>query len=158
MGKKLTFTAVIPKPGSGESWKTQGSLRQEVEEHFPGRMVRITVHAVGKQRSTQQNRYWWGVIIPRVLEGLNNAWGATLSHGIASHREEVHRFLLRKLWADDNVVADPETGEVMFVQPVSITSLTTAEQEDLNERVRKWAFEHLGITILKPNEQAEIYH
>lgn len=155
MASKLTFTAYIPKDGG--PWRVEGGrLREECVEHFGGQPVKIIIQKTGRRRTPGQNKYWWKVVVTRVMEGMNDAWGTYLSNRIQAHREEVHRFIMRNCWADDAAVCDPETGAIMFVQPVSIADLTTKEQMELNERVQKWALENLNIVILPPEKQAII--
>lgn len=153
---RLDFPGYVTKEGKLKLYAKRDAMLGEIGEVFRGRQIMLSVKREGKRRSSPQNRYWWKCIVVRVLLAMAEQWGAPLSENVAEHREEVHRFLMRELWADDLKVVDPETGAVLFTKPCSIADLATWEQEELSERARNWAKEHLGITILKPNEQAEI--
>lgn len=95
-----------------------------------------------KNRSGNQNRYYWSVVIELISEHT----GFT--------REEIHeilkhKFLRRTIWIPHNADGVKE----MNVIARSTTDLTTKEFEEFLSSIRGWAAICLGISIPEPNEQ-----
>ena len=102
----------------------------------PLSQVRITVRQHRHQRSTRQNNYYWGVVIPTLL---------------ADHRfkkwtdEQLHEGLKEKFLSH----LDPVTGLMVIG---STTDNDTLEQEQYHDRIKQWAAETLDVYIPDPNE------
>lgn len=129
-------------------------MRQEIAKAFPGRSIEVTVRRKRRRRSTSQNAYYWGIIVPAVLHWFIDA-GNDLQAGNPAHREQVHEFLKRRFLDNGPEVADKEG--VLHRLPPSTTRCTTVEQEEYHDRIRQFAAEFLGVVIPLPNEQAEIW-
>lgn len=114
---------------------------------FEGKEITITIQRKKKERSSQQNRYYWGVIIELIHHAIREAWGEPLS------KDEIHDMMRTKYCHIEAVKG--ETGEIMVI-PKSTTSLSTHEAEEYFELCRNWAAEWLGIEIPLPNEQLMI--
>lgn len=99
-----------------------------------GSPVEVVVKRPTKERSNQQNAYYWGVVIHLIHESTGE--DPDRIHGFLSAM-----FLTRKAW-----------GENPYVE--STTKLSTIEFEDYLENCRRWAAypENLGIYIPLPNE------
>lgn len=97
-------------------------------------------------RSLQQNRYYWGLVIPMVQKGL-------LDMGTEAGKEEVHEFL--KVRFNYNEVVNKETGEYVCI-PKSTAGLNKEEFGVYIEKIQRFAAEFLGITIPDPNTQLAI--
>lgn len=104
----------------------------------PKAVVRITVKYDRPQRSSNQNAYYWGVLLPTIL---------------ADHRfkkwsdEQLHDALKEKFLSH----IDPVTGLLLIG---STTDNDTLEQEQYYDRIKQWAAEALDIYIPDPNEVA----
>jgi len=96
----------------------------------------------GKRRSNRQNRYYYGVILPRIHQMMVEA-GNTVG------LEECHEFLKKDVGKLVVILTLPDGGESAVVR--SSADLTTAEWEDFMMACRVWAAEW-GLDIPPPNE------
>lgn len=101
-----------------------------------GKRVVIEVAREKKDRSGQQNRYYWGVIIK------------TLAEVTGYSRDEMHDALRLKF-----LKGDSREGLSTIK---STAGLSTAEFADYCEQVREWAAVSLGVLIAPPNEGATV--
>lgn len=99
-----------------------------------------------KKRSNQQNRYYHGLVVPMVRQGLKGI-------GNDVTLEETHEFL--KAEFNYSEIVNTSTGEIKNI-PLSTTRLTTIGFMEFIEKVQRWAAEWLGINIPSPNEQLSI--
>jgi hypothetical protein len=109
----------------------------------------ITIANAKKKRSLQQNNYYHGVVLNEVKDGLINM-------GFERHlldNETIHEMLKNKFLKKD--VANDDGQFITIVQ--STASLSTVEFNDFIAEIQQWAAEFLGITILDPGEQKEIF-
>lgn len=110
---------------------------------FEGKRVVISVAESKRKRSNSQNAFWWGVCIPII-----RSWFA--DHGYNFDAEEVHDWLVRRVWKFTEVVVMPD-GEA-FERRLSSTKLSTMEWESKIDLVRQWGAEH-GLNIPFPHER-----
>lgn len=116
--------------------KFADSEKQRMNQYIRGLKgeVEIVLKKRTKSRSSNQNRYYWGVVIE------------TLSNHIGYEREEMHDTLkilfLRK----------PAPAQGLPDTLRSTSSLTTVEFEEFLERVRRWASVDFSLSIPLPNE------
>jgi len=115
--------------------------------HFKNSEVDIVITKKRKTRSYQQNRYYWGVLIPCIQNGLFETQGEWLTKD-ATHEFLKSNFNYKELVSDN-------TGEVIKL-PISTTETTTLEFEEYQDKCRIFADEFLNIIIPLPNEQATI--
>ena len=87
------------------------------------------------KRSTKQNAFWWGVVIPILAE-----------HTGYTH-DEMHEALKAKFLGRE----DLERG---LIRIGSTAKLSTAEFVELTDRVMLWAAEELGVVIPQPEPDA----
>lgn len=100
-------------------------------------------------RSNQQNRYYHGVIIPFVKDGLKEAGFSEIRTHEDAHEILKYMFLKKR-------VVNEETGEVIELLGTT-TTLTTIEFNAFVEDIIRWAAEYLNIQIPLPNEQLEFF-
>ena len=127
-----------------ESGKLHLHARQLFLEHIrtlAGQDIDITVRKA-TNRSNQQNRYYWGGVIPVVAEGLRQM-------GIRMTAEQTHDLLKYRFLKIEFVTDD---GEVLQSMGRS-KDLDTAEFNQYIEDIKQWAGEYLHIEIPEPNEQ-----
>jgi len=110
--------------------------------------VMITLEKKKTQRSSLQNRYYWGCMVPIVQQGLTNV-------GYEVGLDDTHQFLKANFCFDE--IANEQTGEV-FRLTKSTTELTTTGFMEFKDKVQRWAAEFLNVNIPDPNEQTQIFN
>ena len=106
--------------------------------------VEIIIRLAGK-RSSPQNRYYWGAMLPIVKDGLKGV-------GIDMSKEQTHELLKYKFLKREFVTTD---GDIL--QSIgSTTELSTKEFNEYIESIQIWSAEYLNVNIPDPNEQTEI--
>ena len=106
--------------------------------------VEIIIRLAGK-RSSPQNRYYWGAMLPIVKEGLKGV-------GIEMSKEQTHEMLKYRFLKREFITTD---GDIL--QSIgSTTELSTKEFNEYIESILIWSAEYLNVNIPYPNEQTEI--
>lgn len=106
--------------------------------------VEIIIRLAGK-RSSPQNRYYWGAMLPIVKDGLKGV-------GIEMSKEQTHELLKYKFIKREFI-----TSEGDILQSIgSTTELSTKEFNEYIESIQIWSAEYLNVNIPDPNEQTEI--
>jgi hypothetical protein len=130
---------------------TNGRIPRQVSEavgaairRCEGKRLTISLREQKRTRSSNQNRYYWGCVIPAVLEMFVEA-------GNDTNPEEVHSFLKEQVGGSIcvKVLLTPDGKRRPVLR--SSADLSTQEFEDFLERVRVWAAE-MGTIISLPNE------
>jgi len=106
----------------------------------------VTVENRKKTRSIEQNRYYWGVVVPLVKEGLNDI-------GYKLTTEAVHEFLKGQFNVKE--IVNEKSGEILKAVG-STTELTTSGMMEYFAQIQQWATEYLNIYIPDPNQQLTI--
>lgn len=101
---------------------------------FKGKTVQVTAENLRKVRSTEQNAYYWGVVVRMIADHCG--------YRTAEEVQGVHEELRRKFL----------TGHGPLSVTPSTASLSTEEFSEYVEAVRRWAADELGIYIPDPNE------
>ena len=96
--------------------------------------VDLSVKLPSKDRSNNQNRYYWGIVVDIIGKEL----GYTA--------DETHEALKMKFLLD-------RRGKIPTVR--STTVLSTKEFEDYLEDIKRWAAEFLNVVLPDPNPQEE---
>lgn len=120
---------------------------------FAGREFTVTFRPATKQRSSEQNRYYWGVVIPAVLQGFRDL-GNDLDPGNPEHAEVVHQYLKAR-FLPPREVADA-AGEAHRL-PGSTAGLSTSQMMDYIAAVQQFAAEFLNVNIPEPGEQITLF-
>lgn len=116
-------------------------------QQFNGKNITITIENKKKVRSTLQNRYYWGVIIPIIQIAFKDSWGERKT------KEEVHEFLKQEFSFVEKVNVD--TGQIVRLTK-STTENSTVQQEEFHIDCRNFAEEWFGVIIPLPNEKLEL--
>lgn len=95
----------------------------------------LSISKIKKDRSAEQNKYYWGVVIN------------ILCLEIGYNKDEMHSYIANKFLGFNKVVLDEE----IRVVPTT-TRLKTKEFEDYLQQVRMWASAELNCYIPLPNE------
>jgi len=101
-----------------------------------GKRVFLTVSDNKRDRSSNQNRYYWGVVIQLICEHTGHT------------PDEVHNIVKTIILPPISKTIESKTYEYS----PSTTSLNTTEFENYLEQVREWALRLLGLNIPLPNE------
>lgn len=109
---------------------------------FEGRSVRVVLTENKRGRSTSQNAYYYGVVVPLVVNMFREA-------GELASPEYVHRYLKGQVGGMKKPVSNPDGTKGWDVD--TSTKLTTAEWEDWMTAIRAWAAQ-FGLSIPMPNE------
>lgn len=128
--------------------------RKEIGEAFAGKTLQVRIRIARKSRSDRQNRYYWGVVIPAVLQAFIDLGNEGLFAGSVDSANLIHEFLKNKFLPPLEVAN--ATGEVERM-PGSTRKLTTSEFMDYIAAIQMWAAEFLFITIPDPGEQLELW-
>jgi len=139
---KITYNGRIDEDGRLKIWK-RGELVKELSG-LRNMDVTLTIEEYKKPRSSKQNRYYHGVVLPMVKLGLMDRTGEIVS------LEEVKTFLSYKFITRE--VADPDSGEVYKIAR-GTSDLSTKEFNKFTEDIQHWASYYLGIEIPDPGEQ-----
>lgn len=114
---------------------------------FPDCLAILTLEPIGKGRSGQQNRYYFGVIINEFCKGSADAFGVPVA------TDEAHEYL--KALHLQREETNRKTGEI-FRFSGSTTELSTIEAEEYFIKCRQTILEIFNRTVPLPNEPPEI--
>jgi len=107
---------------------------------FEGKKVEILITKFKKSRSVQQNRYYWGVVIPILCDFTGY------------EKEEMHEAIKLKFLYEERVVKGLKIPTVR-----STTDLSTIELMDLMRRIYRWAALELSVNIPDPDGYIHIF-
>jgi len=139
---KIKYQGRIDEDGRLKIWK-RGELVKELSG-LRNMDITMTIEEYKKPRSTKQNRYFHGVVLPMCKLGIMDSTGEIVT------LQEV-KDLLRSLFIVREII-DEETGEVLRV-PRGTSDLSTIEFNEFIERIQHWGTEYLNIEIPDPGEQ-----
>lgn len=131
---------------SNNVFKRNRNLVLNAIKYFNDKDVVITFSKPKKSRSNNQNRFYWGVVLPLVQNGLLDATGELRSV------DNIHYKILLPLFAPLNEIVNKDTGECISERLTSSEMTTTQFMEYIME-VQKWSSEFLSIDIPNPNEE-----
>jgi hypothetical protein len=106
----------------------------------------FTLEKKRSKRSNEQNRYYWGVVVPLVKQGLTEL-------GNVVSLESTHDFIKSEF--NYKEIINETTGEVKKL-PNSTTQLNKTEFSEMIERVKIWSAEWCNIYIPDAGEQITI--
>ena len=116
----------------------------DVIKSFEGANIIITIEKRKKKRSNNQNAFYFGIVIPIMMDAFKDAWGEYYS------AIEVHEALKSKYCYKEQI--NESTGEIIQI-PSSTTNFSTIEWEEYIDKIRAFALEWFNVTIPMPNEQ-----
>lgn len=110
--------------------------------------VTLKLELTKKYHSRPQEKFRWGPMYDLVLVGYRDAgWDHIRT------KDDVHREVCAMFLRTD--VVNEKTGEI-GTRIKSTTELSTIEEDEFQEAIRKWAAEYLGVEIQFPGEQLTI--
>lgn len=111
-------------------------------QSMAGKKVVIEIKE-GNRRSTRQNAFMFGVIIPIIKQFFEES-------GYSVTPEDVHAFLKEHVGGMVKVIVLPDGTRKSFVE--SSAKLTTVKWEEYVEKIRAWAAQW-GVDIPEPTPQ-----
>tara|TARA_R100001460_G_scaffold40063_1_gene75077 strand:+ start:532 stop:963 length:432 start_codon:yes stop_codon:yes gene_type:complete len=138
--------AIVSRVSSGKFVRNKGMIANAVK-HFEGKEVEITIKLKRKYRSSPQNAYYFGVIIPIAVNAFYNEWGEVWS------KEKAHEFFKNKFLFDERI--NEETAEIIHI-PKSTCDNSTIEQEDYHLKCIEFLREWFNVEVPLPNESIRI--
>ena len=127
-------------------FKRNRNLVLNAIKHFNNKEVIITFSKAKKERSNQQNRFYWGIVVPLVQNGLLEATGELRSS------DNIHYKILLPMFAPVNELVNKDTGEIVS-EKITSSEMTTTQFMEFILEVQKWSSEFLNIDIPNPNEE-----
>lgn len=142
--QKLELTGHIDETGritihhkpALEEWARQNTSRN----------ILVKFEKRGAKRSSNQNRYYHGIVVQSVMLGLREL-GYSLSH------DETHFFLKQKF----NPIQVPGNGGALIELPGTTTQLNKIEFGEYIERIAQWVAEYLSIEIPAANADLKMF-
>ena len=119
------------------------NLIKDAIQTFEGKQIIIKIEKAKKKRSTQQNRFYYGVIIPIVQNCLKEA-------GHVMTNESTHN-LIKLKFLKETLFVNETTGEVIE-RIKSTTELSTSQFMDLLAEINNFTFEYFGVNLPSPND------
>lgn len=100
----------------------------------------------GKRRSNKQNRYYWGVVVAMVFQGLRDQGFDTIIEPEDAHL--VCKSMFLKEVEEHNGIKIEKAG--------SSKKLTKKEFEEYVAHITLWAWDYLNIVIPAPGQQMDM--
>ncbi len=138
-GNTIQFFSVVE---NGHLNKSCREALAKALKTLEGKPCKVTLEERKKIRSLSQNAYYWGVVIPAIVNLFNE-------HGNNVCAEQVHEFLKDEVGKLTETVSLPD-GELKKISGSS-AALKAHEFELYLERVRAWAASW-EVAIPLPNE------
>lgn len=107
-------------------------------------LYKIQITRVSPAKSRDQENFRWGVIYPEVLKGLRDA-----GYWEVKTKEDVHE-IVKGLFLKKEILSD-KTGETLTL--ATSKDLSVEDEQELQENIRLWASEYLGISLSEPERK-----
>jgi len=133
---------ITSKVDQGRLVRNKGKIKNAIQ-HFEGKEVELVIRKKKRQRTTPQNAYYFGVIIPITINAINDEWGEIW--GI----DKTHDFYKQMFLYEEKV--NEQTSEVIKI-PKSSTENTTIEQEEFHLQCKEFLKEWFNVDVPLPNE------
>jgi hypothetical protein len=111
--------------------------------------VTIIIKKRGK-RSSQANRYYWGVLIEEIRQDIKR-------RGERVEADTIHEFLKEKFSPNKTKIEIEATGELLEL-PGSTTTMNVSEFSEYLERIIEWCATTLELVIPPPNTQTSLFN
>jgi hypothetical protein len=134
---------IITKVENGNLNRNRNLIKKAIES-FEGKEIVLKIERVKKQRTEDQNSFYWGVIVQLTKQAILEYWGEVWS------KEQIHTYYLINLPTYREVV-NKKTGEVKEVLKSS-SQMTTIEMSNWWERIGKYMAENFDTVLPEPNK------
>jgi hypothetical protein len=150
--QKIEYTVKIDVNGS---WLSSSRVREEVNKmfHRTGEIVYVTMSFFGmpKKRTTDQNAYYFGVVVPLVTAGFIMQ-GNDFRIGSKRDYSIVHDLLKDQFIPDGEMVLFDRIGNKYSPKIKTTTALDTRAFNKYLKDITTWSFDCLGLDIPAPNK------
>lgn len=133
---------IISEVKNGSLTRNRNLIKDAIAT-FEGKQIVIKIEKFKKKRSTQQNRFYYGVIIPIVQNCLKEA-------GHVMTNESTHD-LIKLKFLKETLFVNETTGEIIE-RIKSTTELSTSQFMDLLAEINNFTFEYFGVSLPSPND------
>ena len=133
---------IISEVKNGSLTRNRNLIKDAIAT-FEGKQIVIKIEKFKKKRSTQQNRFYYGVIIPIVQNCLKEA-------GHVMTNESTHD-LIKLKFLKETLFVNETTGEIIE-RIKSTTELSTSQFMDLLAEINNFTFEYFGVILPSPND------
>ena len=133
---------IISEVKNGSLTRNRNLIKDAIAT-FENKQVVIKIEKFKKKRSTQQNRLYYGVIIPIVQNCLKEA-------GHVMTNESTHD-LIKLKFLKETLFVNETTGEIIE-RIKSTTELSTSQFMDLLAEINNFTFEYFGVSLPSPND------
>ena len=120
--------------------ETQMAIRA-ILERMEGKRLFISIRELKRNRSSNQNAFYWGAVIPVVSQMFYNA-------GTFVSDDTVHEYLKKRFIPAETMI---DLDGKLFEVPASTSNKSTMEFENYLETVRAWAAEY-NTVVPYPHE------
>lgn len=124
-------------------------LAAEVRGAFAGKEIEVIFRRVKSRRTSPQNRYYFGGIIPAVVQGFRDA-GNDVNPNNPEDCELIHQYLKKRFLPARQIV--DVNGEAHNLPP-STADLSKIEFMDYIAQIAQFSIEYLNVNIPEPGEQ-----
>lgn len=116
-------------------------------EALSGGKIMLTIQKAKKHRTSQQNRFYHGVVVVIVANCMHEA-------GYVMTNEDVHD-MLRVRFLKETICVNEETGD--YIERIkSTTELSTVEFMEYVQSIVQWVAEFFGTVIPDPEENLKL--
>jgi hypothetical protein len=106
------------------------------------------------KRTNPQNRYYWGIVLPIVVQGLKDV-GYECETVEEAHEFCKNQFIIIEGKKRKRLI-NKITGEIKYVKVFpTTTKLNTIQFNEYFEKIIRWGAEYLSVVIPYPNEIIE---
>ena len=112
-------------------------IKKQITDMPP--VLEVAVAPYKQNRSNEQNRYYWGVVVRELADHTGYA------------EEEMHE-ILKALFLNREKTIPLKNGNKTIFIAESTTRLKTNEMEDYLRNIREWASAELGCYLPEPSE------
>ena len=133
------------KVSGGRLDPSAARLVADVVRRLDGKKVLLTLREWTKPRSSQQNRYWFGILGKYAVPEFRKT-------GSPWSEWTVHEHVMKALGYEE-VLIDPQ-GK-LYVSRMHSSEFTTEQWEVFMEEARAWFATEHGISLPLPNEEME---
>ena len=133
---------IISEVKNGSLTRNRNLIKDAIAS-FEGKQVVIKIEKFKKKRSTQQNRFYFGIVVPIVQNCLKEA-------GHIMTNESTHD-LIKLKFLKETLFVNETTGEIIE-RIKSTTELSTSQFMDLLAEINNFTFEYFGVILPSPND------
>lgn len=131
----------------GQFRQNKDFIRDAIKQ-FEGKEIKLIFKRKYKQRTTEENAFYWAVWVPILQRAIRETWGEVKTP------LEIHEII--KLNCNYEEKINEATGEFIRI-PKTSTRLNTYEWEfEFKQKIRQFAQDFFNVVLPEPNEQLKI--